>query len=277
MARRVSLLLLLVVTMGATTPAQQFPPGYVDPLPILAAASKEINESALRCVTYSGVGYSGPVGQTFENAVNIDWPRSEMANYTRTINWETRTSKETFDRKPGNNPASWKYGLGWIGGTPTQKNLRQTHIVNGTYAWHSDGDGPPVAVPPEQAEIYQLDIWLTPHGFLKAARMPGANPKALWRWEQIEKGRDGNVVTFGSPVSGTERVHVVAITVLGKYRVDATINSQNVITRIKTTVNDNVLGDFNIEHESTEFVAAGNSKWPINWHSHHGWDDNWKF
>ena len=277
MARRVSLLLLLVVTMGATTPAQQFPPGYVDPLPILAAASKEINESALRCVTYSGVGYSGPVGQTFENAVNIDWPRSEMANYTRTINWETRTSKETFDRKPGNNPASWKYGLGWIGGTPTQKNLRQTHIVNGTYAWHSDGDGPPVAVPPEQAEIYQLDIWLTPHGFLKAARMPGANPKALWRWEQIEKGRDGNVVTFGSPVSGTERVHVVAITVLGKYRVDATINSQNLITRIKTTVNDNVLGDFNIEHESTEFVAAGNSKWPINWHSHHGWDDNWKF
>ena len=277
MARRVSLLLLLVVTMGVTMPAQQFPPGYVDPLPILAAASKEINESALRCVTYSGVGYSGPVGQTFENAVNIDWPRSEMANYTRTINWETRTSKETFDRKPGNNPASWKYGLGWIGGTPTQKNLRQTHIVNGTYAWHSDGDGPPVAVPPEQAEIYQLDIWLTPHGFLKAARMPGANPKALWRWEQIEKGRDGNVVTFGSPVSGTERVHVVAITVLGKYRVDATINSQNLITRIKTTVNDNVLGDFNIEHESTEFVAAGNSKWPINWHSHHGWDDNWKF
>ena len=276
MARRVSLL-LLVVTMGVTMPAQQFPPGYVDPLPILAAASKEINESALRCVTYSGVGYSGPVGQTFENAVNIDWPRSEMANYTRTINWETRTSKETFDRKPGNNPASWKYGLGWIGGTPTQKNLRQTHIVNGTYAWHSDGDGPPVAVPPEQAEIYQLDIWLTPHGFLKAARMPGANPKALWRWEQIEKGRDGNVVTFGSPVSGTEKVHVVAITVLGKYRVDATINSQNLITRIKTTVNDNVLGDFNIEHESTEFVAAGNSKWPINWHSHHGWDDNWKF
>ena len=61
--------------------------------------------------------YSGPVGQTFENAVNVDWPRSEMANYTRTINWETGTSKETFDRKPGESPASWKYGLGWRGGT----------------------------------------------------------------------------------------------------------------------------------------------------------------
>jgi glyoxylase-like metal-dependent hydrolase (beta-lactamase superfamily II) len=263
--------------MGTQLPAQRFPPGFVDPAPVLAAASKAINEQSLRCVTFSGTGYSGPVGQTFENAVNIDWPRSEMANYTRTINWETGTSKETFDRKPGNNPASWKYGLGWVGGTPTQKNVRQTHIVNGKYAWHMDGDGPAVAVPPELAEIYQLDIWLTPHGFLKAARMPGANPRALWRWEQIEKGRDGNVVTSGSPISGSEKVHVVGITVLGKFRVDATINSQNVITRIKTTVNDSVLGDFNIEQESTDFVPAGSSRWPINWHSHQGWDDNWQF
>ena len=264
------MLIAILVAAGAQIPAQQFPPGFVDPAPVLAAASAAIGEQNLRCVTFSGTGYSGPVGQTFENAVGVDWPRSEMAAYTRTINWEAGTSKETFDRKPGSNPASWKYGLGWVGGTPTQKNLRQTHIVNGRVAWHMDGDGPPMAVPPELAEIYQLDIWLTPHGFLKAARMPGANPRALWRWEQLEKGRDGNVV---SP----EKVHVVAITVLGKYRVDATINSQNIITRIKTTVNENVLGDFNIEHESTDFISAGTSKWPIAWHSHQGWDDNWQF
>ena len=267
---KLSVLIAILVAAGTQVPAQQFPPGFVDPAPVLAAASAAIGEQNLRCVTFSGTGYSGPVGQTFENSVNVDWPRSEMANYTRTINWETATSKETFDRKPGNNPASWKYGIGWVGGTPTQKNVRQTHIVNGRVAWHIDGDGVPVAVPPELAEVYQLDIWLTPHGFLKAARMPGANPRAVWRWDQLEKGRDGNVV---SP----EKVHVVGITVLGKYRVDATINSQNIITRIKTTVNENVLGDFNIEQESTDFVEAGNSKWPVAWHSHQGWDDNWQF
>jgi len=179
MVKRLWVLLALIVVAGAQMPAQQFPPGFVDPAPVLAAASKAINEQSLRCITFSGIGYSGPVGQTFENAVNIDWPRSEIANYTRTINWETGTSKETFDRKPGNNPASWKYGLGWIGGTPTQANSRQTHIVNGKYAWHIDGNGVPVAVPPELAEIYQLDLWLNPHGFLKAARMPGANPRAV--------------------------------------------------------------------------------------------------
>ena len=270
MGKRLSVLFALLVLAGGQLPAQQFPPGFVDPAPVLAAASTAINEQSLRCVTFSGTGYSGPVGQTFENAVNIDWQRSEMANYTRTINWETGTSIETFDRKPGNNPASWKYGLGWVGGTPTQAHLRQTHVVNGRYAWHMDGDGAAVAVPPELAEVYQLDIWLNPHGFLKAARLPGANPTAMWRWEQIEKGRDGNVVM-------PEKVHVVGITVLGKYRVDATINSKNIITRIKTTVNENVLGDFNIEQESTEFVPAGPSRWPTTWHSHQGWDDNWQY
>ena len=270
MARRLYVLCAVLVASVIVLPAQQLPPGYVDPGPVLAAASKAINEQSLRCVTFSGTGYSGAVGQTFENAVNIDWRRAEMANYTRTINWETGTSKETFDRKPGESPASWKYGLGFVGGMPTQKNVRQTHIVNGMNAWYTDGDTAPVAVPPEIAEIYQLDIWLTPHGFLKAARKPGANPVALWRWEQLEKGRDGNVV---SP----EKVHVVGITVLGKYRVDATINSQNIITRIKTTVNENTLGDFNIEQESTNFMPAGESRWPIAWHSHQGWDDNWKF
>ena len=271
MAKRLFGTVALLMMVGGPMPAQQFPPGYVDPAPLLAAVAEDIGEANLRCITYSGTGYSAAVGQTFENAVNVDWPRIDsMANYTRTINWETGTSKETFDRKPGLNPASWKYGIGWAGGTPTQRETRQTHIVNGKSAWHMDGDGPPVAVPPELAEVYQLDMWLNPHGFLKAARLPGANPVALWRWEQVEKGRDGNVVI-------PEKMYVVAITMLGKYRVDATINSQNQIQRIKTTVNIPAFGDFNIEHESTRQILFGHVKWPVVWHSHQGWDDNWQF
>jgi glyoxylase-like metal-dependent hydrolase (beta-lactamase superfamily II) len=258
--------------------AQRFPPGFVDPAPVLAAAAAEIGEAALRCVTFSGAGYSGAVGQTFENAVNIDWGRvGGLNNYTRSIDWTTETGVETFDRPPGLAPASWKYGTGWEGGTPTQTQLRQTHVVRGDKAWHIDGDGAPVPVPPELAELYRLDLWLNPHGFIKAARLPGANPIAFWRWEQIEKGRDG-------PVATPEKLHVVAITMFGKYRVDATINSENLIQRIKTTVNIPALGDWNIEHEwpgATQYSTAqerfGDIRWPTNWHSHHGWDDNWQF
>jgi len=238
----------LLVVLASPAAAQSFPAGFVDPAPILAAASAEIGEASLRCITFSGTGYGGAVGQTVDNAVNIDWPRIDrLANYTRTINWEAGTSTETFDREPGLNPASWKYGLGWTGGTPTQRATRQTHSVNGATAWHRDGDGPPVAVPPELAEIYQLDLWLNPPGFLKAARLPGADPVAFWRWEQIEKGRDGNVVR-------PEKVHVVAITMLGKYRVGATVNGRNQIQRVKTTVNIAALG---LAADAKTAAAAG--------------------
>lgn len=91
MTRTVSTAVALLLIAGAHTPAQQFPPGYVDPAPLLAAAAKEIGEASLRCITYAGTGYGGAVGQTYENAVNVDWPRiGALGNYSRSIDWERK-------------------------------------------------------------------------------------------------------------------------------------------------------------------------------------------
>jgi len=270
---RYSRAILLVLT-GATASAQQIPPGYVDPQPVLLAASQAIGADRARCVTVTGTGYAGKVGQQRLNGYDVDWPRGEpLANYTRTMNWDNRTMTEAFDRAPGRNPASWKYGLGWTGGTSLQKNTRQIFTVNGSHAWYQDGVGSdPIAARPEDAERWQLDMWVTPHGFLKAAMMPGANPKAVWRWELGEMGRDG-------ATTRPEKVTVVSITVLGKYRVDATINKEHMLQRIHTWVPDPVLGDTNYEHEFTNesFVDAGGGvKVPTVWHHHEGWDDNYQ-
>jgi glyoxylase-like metal-dependent hydrolase (beta-lactamase superfamily II) len=265
------LLVLSALSLG-TAAAQRLAPGYVDPAPVLQAAAKAIGADSMKCVTFSGTGYAGMVGQQRESGWNVDWPRGEaLANYTRTMNWETGTMREEFERKPGLNPASWKYGLGWLGGTPLQKNARQIFFLNGKHAWHMDGPGaPPVAASPEDAERAQLELWMNPHGFLKAARLPGANPKAVWRWELGEMGRDGATTI-------PEKVTVVSITMLGKYRVDATINKENMLQRIHTWVADPVFGDMNFEHEwanASYIDAGGGVKYPTAWHSHTGWDDN---
>ena len=266
--------LLALAVSSATISAQNFAPGYLDPQPVLKAASDAIGADRVKCVSMTGTGYSGMVGQARMNGYDVDWPRgAPLANYTRTMNWDTRTMKEEFDRPPGKNPASWKYGLGWAGGAPLQKNSRQTFVVNGTQAWYQDGAGTaPVAVPPRDAERWQLDMWVTPHGFLKAAAMPGANPKAVWRWELGEMGRDGATTT-------PEKMTVVSITVMGKYRVDATINKEHMLQRIHTWVPDPVLGDTNYEHEFTNDSyadAGGGVRFPTVWHHHEGWDDNYQ-
>ena len=267
-------LALLSLTLSSIVAAQEFEPGYLDPEPILAAASAAIGEDKLSCISISGTAYSGMVGQQFINGYEVDWPRGEtLRNYTRVIDWENVRMIETFDRDPGNNPASWKYGLGWYGGTSIQKEERQTFSLNGQYAWHQDGQASqPIAARPVDAERWQLDMWLTPHGFLKAARLPGASPRATWRWELGEMGRDGATIA-------PEKVTIVSITVMGKYRVDATINSENLLQRIHTWVPDAVIGDTNYEHEfaNSDYVDIGNGiRFPTNWHHHTGWDDNYQ-
>ena len=245
--RRAGVLLFVVMAGVGASPAAQLPPGYVDPRPVLEAARKAIGADNLQCVTIAGTGYAGMVGQQRLNDKNVDWPRGEpLANYTRTMNWEARTMKEEFDRKPGLNPASWKYGLGMDGrnaapaeSAPDIHGQRQPRLAHGRRRRHSG-----CRRRRDDAERWQLEMWLNPHGFLKAAMMPGANPKAVWRWELGEMGRDG-------PTTTPEKVTVVSITVMGKYRVDATINKENMLQRIHTWVPDPVLGDMNYEHEFT--------------------------
>jgi glyoxylase-like metal-dependent hydrolase (beta-lactamase superfamily II) len=254
------------VLVVAAASAQQFPRGYVDPKPVLEAAARKIGADDLRCVTFSGTGYTGKVGQNATQ--DTDWPRGEpLTDYTRTIDFEAGSSIEQFTRKPGANPRAWKYGAGWLGGTALQKHERQTFVVRGKHAWHLDGEGSRPVAAPASAELWQLDLWLNPAGFLKAARAPGANPKAIWRWEMVESGRDG--ATTGQ----IERVHVVSITVLGKYRVNATINSEDMIQRIETKVPHPVLGDMNYEHEYSDWRKVGGVMFPAGWHHHEGYDD----
>ena len=265
--------LLIVCVSGVlleSLASAQFPPGYLDPKPILDAARRAIGNDALRCVTISGTAYAGAVGQQREAGRNVDWPRVDsLANYSRTMNWDNWTMKEEFDRKPRLAPAMWKYGIGWLGGTPLQKNAHETFMLNGTFGWYMDGNSPPMAVPPEIAEIWPVELVLNPHGFLKAAQLPGANPKAVWRWELGEMGRDG-------PEVQPEVTRIVSI-MYGRYRVDATVNKENMLQRIHTWVPDPVLGDMNYEHEFTNasYIDAGDGiKFPTVWHSHQGWDDN---
>jgi glyoxylase-like metal-dependent hydrolase (beta-lactamase superfamily II) len=272
MARLFFVTASLVGLIAAAVSTQQLSPGFVDPKPLLAAATQAIGADKLRCVTISGTAYDGAVGQQRESGKNVDWPRIDsLANYTRTMNWEGGTMKEEFDRKPGLAPAAWKYGVGWVDG-PLQQREHQTFMLNGKYAWHVDGAGAnPIPTTPDLADIYQVELYLNPHGFLKAAAMPGANPRAIWRWELGEMGRDG-------PEVQPERMHVVSITVNGKYRVDATINKEHMLQRIHTWVPDAVLGDTNYEHEFTNdsYIDIGDGiKFPTRWHSHQGWDDNY--
>jgi len=157
MRRKLSLLsivpLILLMLMGGTAKAQ-------DARAVLQAAVKSMGTDSLKCITYSGTGgYVGIVGQGY--APGDDWPKVELANFSRTINFDARAMREEQVRRQGNYPQRGG------GGIPLQGEQRQISLVNGNYAWNLQGTN--VNPQPAAAQTRQLEIWLDPHGFLKGA------------------------------------------------------------------------------------------------------------
>src|SRR6187549_2012821 len=146
MRKRLVVLLAVGALMGGTAIAQ-------DAMSVLRAASTAMGAANLKSIRYSGTGWNAGVGQSF--SPDEDWPRFEITSYTRTIDYDGRTSHEDLTRRQGTYPTRGG------GGTPLEGDQRQVSLVSGTYAWNVQGG---TAVPaPATAELRQLDIWLSPH------------------------------------------------------------------------------------------------------------------
>jgi glyoxylase-like metal-dependent hydrolase (beta-lactamase superfamily II) len=233
MAKRFSLLVAVFVIAAATAIAQ-------DAKTVLRSVSTAMGEDNVRSIQYSGKGWIRPVGQNFNP--NDDWPNLDMPKYTRTINYDARTSLETLTRSQGRN--SRRGG----GGIPLDADQEQTSAVSGNYAWNVQGSN--VAPAPQAAELRQLEIALTPHGFLKAA----AQAKDLKVTSVMLEGRKTSFLQF----------------TIGKYKLNGQVNPDNLIERVQTWVPNPVLGDMFWEARYTDYKQFGGVKFPAVLHYHQG-------
>jgi len=222
---------------------------------LLQTSLKAMGGENLRSIRYSAsTGYLAAVGQNYSPA--NDWPANTLTSYTRTIDYEGRSSKEDLTQKQGTGQG------GPIGGgnapvitTPFEGEQRRISMVSGNYAWNMQGTT--VFPAPADAEQRQLEIWLTPHGCLKAALAPGANPIAIERNEQ-----------------GKGRIRAVSFMALGKYRVQCAIYDRNLVERIQTWFPNPVVGDLYYELVLTNYKDFGGVMFPGTFHAHHDLDDD---
>jgi glyoxylase-like metal-dependent hydrolase (beta-lactamase superfamily II) len=252
MARKVFILLaLLAVTVVVTDTLRA-----QDAKSVLQAAVKAMGSANVKTIQYSGTGWNAAVGQSF--SPEEDWPRFEVTRYSRTIDYDAKTSREELTRRQGNNPPRGG------GGTPLQGEQQQIAVVSGNYAWNVDGQNP-VPQPGQYlagisvAEFRQLDILLTPHGFLKAA-LAAPNPTAI------------SLTLPGSPGAITQngKATLVSFTAMGKYRVNGTFNDQNMLELVQTWVPNPVYGDMLYELRYTNYKDFGGVKFPTVLHIHQG-------
>jgi hypothetical protein len=250
MARRLSILVALIGLVAGPALAQE-----VDARAALLASLKAMGGENLKTIEIAAAGSSSLIGQQY--SIEGNWPQFEVANYTRAIDFDAKWSREDYTRRQGNFPT--------FGRVPMAEQ-RVTAIVSGSYAWDMRDTTPvPVTRPYLDGvpvnELRQLELAITPQGFLKAA-LASKDAKAIKI--QYIGASDFGLSQFGRWVT------MVQFTLLGKYSIVGTIDDRNLVELVGTWFPNPVYGDMDYEMRYTEYKDFGGVKFPMLLHTHQG-------
>ena len=141
----------------------------------VAAAAEAMGATNLNSIQYSGSGSNFAFGQAASPGAR--WPRFVVKTYAVAVDYQAPAMRLDMLRAQGEHPPRGG------GAQPFAGDQRTIQVVSGTHAWTEGGAQPAANPAPVSDRLRQL--WLTPHGVIKAAVASGATA-------------EGNVVTFTS-------------------------------------------------------------------------------
>ena len=189
----------------------------------IQAAAEAMGATNLNSIQYSGSGSALSFGQAVSPGER--WPRFEAKTYAVAVDYQAPAMRLEIVRAQGEHPPRGG------GGQPFAGDQGTIQVVSGKSAW-SEGGAQPVANPGAVSDRLR-QVWLTPHGVIKAAIASGATA-------------NGNVVTFN--VEGRE--------------VKATLNDQNLVDRVEYLTTNSVVGDVPVEITYSDYADYGGVKFP---------------
>lgn len=226
MIRSVVLVTSLVAMMAA---ACSRPTGTVQ------SATEAMGAAQMNSIAFSGTGKWYQFGQAPNPT--LPWPPFDVSEFTTTVNYAAPSARVQMTRKQTVEPDRVR---------PVPVEQRPDQYVNGMTAWNlappaGAAPGAPAAAQPQPAAVEErvMEIWTTPHGFLKAAAANSASA------QPIEGG--GSTVSF---------------TVGGKYKYEGTIDAMDHVTMVRTWIDNPVLGDTPVEFAYSGYKDFGGVMFP---------------
>src|SRR5262249_29508935 len=132
------------------------------------------------------------------------WPRFTVKSFTRLIQYDPPMMRDEIVRTQA------EPGARGGGGIPLPGEQKQLLMLSGTHAWNQVGENPPAAALAAVAGRQQ-QLWITPHGVVKAAMAHNATAQA-----QTE---------------GSTKLTAISFTVPGQIKVKALVNAQNLVEK----------------------------------------------
>ena len=192
----------------------------------LQKAAALLNADQVKSIQFVGSGKNFSVGQNYTST--DPWPEVTVKSYTGLINFETNSARVELVREMG---AVMPRG----GGAPFFGEQRQVQVVSGDYAWNVPPmPGAPAAPAPDTQPERMLAIWSTPTGFVKAAMANNAT------------------VTPNGTSSD------LSFTVGGKYKMEGTINADGHVEKVRTWIDQPIVGDMLVETTYSDYKDFGN-------------------
>jgi glyoxylase-like metal-dependent hydrolase (beta-lactamase superfamily II) len=204
--------LIALAGMTASTAAAQ------DAKTAVSAASKAMGVENLSSVYFYGTAANGNLGQN--NNANQPWPLTPLNDYRRAIDFSQPASRATALTMAVSVVTS-----------QLEPGVFNQNITPANMAW-----------------AQQLEIWITPWGFLKGAAANNATAKA-----QTVGGKRYTVVTWLSPIKSPSGA---------SYRLVGYIDANNLVDRVQTWLENPIFGDMLVEAEYTNYRDNNGLKYP---------------
>ena len=174
---------------------------------VLAETSKAMGLDGVTSLYYYGAGAQYSIGQN--NNSNGPWPKTPVNQYTRAINFQGPATRATWTT----------FAEPVTGGAPALGNGQQ-NATGANAAW-----------------AQQLEIWITPWGFIKGAEANGATLAT-----RTVNGKRYQVLTWNAPVKSPG----------GKnYQLIGYINADKLVEKVTTLLDHPVFGDMLVEADYT--------------------------
>ena len=218
-ARRIAIALL-------ATGALPWPGHAQDAAAALDAAAKAMGTATLQSLRYTGTGSNNSLGQAY--TTGGAWPGFTVKKYTALVNYTAPAMRQEIVRIDDQDPPRGG-GAGPFTPATGQGGIRP---IPGDIIQNQNADG--------RTEIGALNIWLTPHGFIKGAIA------------------SGNAKLAGK----RSRKTLIAFTAFGKYTVTGTLNELNLVERVATVIDGGFTGDTPLVAEYSDYRSVAGVQLP---------------
>ena len=200
---------------------------------VLKRASDAMGATDLRSLRYVGSGRGVLAGQASVER----GPVLDLQRYVRSINYETASLSDEIMATPAEAQGGGA-GLPPVGQSGGRRSIT---FVSGPYAWDVDGTTAVSAAPAATARTHQL--WITPHGAIKAA----IRNNATLEWK-VRGGKSVAAVSFVEP---------------GGFKATVYINDKFLVERVESRLQSMQQGETRVVTRYSEYQSFGPIMFPM--------------